>query len=156
MKKPHKRKMTKRDKTYKTLPPNEKLAIDMRVLNFSSRDIAEKCGVEEGTVRNWFMTGGKLHGIYQVKSVEVAEERERRFEAIDAQIQEGATDAVITLRKKAKAGNISAAEILLEYSGKAPAKKLDVKTPPQVNVNFGDILDELTQSKSNNNKQENT
>lgn len=156
MKKRGKRKLTKRDKSYKSLPENEKLAIDMRIQNYSSRDIADKCGVEEGTVRNWFMTGGRLHTAYEEREKVIAEEREKRFQAIDAQIQEGATDAVITLRKKAKAGNISAAEILLEYSGKAPAKKLDVKTPPQVNVNFGDILDELTQSKSDNNKQANT
>lgn len=156
MKKKNKRKVTKRDKSYKTLPANEKLAIDMRVQNYSSRDIADKCGVEEGTVRNWFMTEGRLHSAYVAREAEIAEEREKRFQAIDMQIQEGASDAVITLRKKAKAGNISAAEILLEYSGKAPAKKLDVKTPPQVNVNFGDILDELTQSKSDNNKQANT
>lgn len=156
MKRKNKRKVTKRDKTYKTLPANEKLAIDMRVQNYSSRDIAEKCGIEEGTVRNWFMTEGRLHAAYMAREAEIAEERAKRFEAIDEQIQEGAAEAVITLRKKAKAGNISAAEILLEYSGKAPTRKLDIKTPPQVNVNFGDILDELTQSKPNDNKQKNT
>lgn len=156
MKKKKQRRSTSINKSYYSLEPNEKLAIDMRIQNFATKDIAEKCNVEEQTVRKWFMKGGRLYSAYLSRSSEVNEERKRRFEDIDEQIQDAAADAVLALRAKIKRGNISAAEIILEYSGKQPAKKLDVKTPPQVNVNFGDILDELTQSKSNNNKQADT
>lgn len=156
MKKKKQRRSTAVNISYYSLEPNEKLAIDMRIQNFSSKDTAEKCNVEEQTVRKWFMKGGRLYSAYLSRSSEVNEERKRRFEDIDEQIQDAAADAVLALRAKIKRGNISAAEIILEYSGKQPAKKLDVKTPPQVNVNFGDILDELTQSKSNNGKQANT
>lgn len=156
MKKKRQRKSTGINKSYYSLEPNERLAVDMRIQNFATKDIAEKCNVEEQTVRTWFMKGGKLFSAYTSRASEVMEERKRRFDDIDEQLKDAAADAVLALRAKVKRGNISAAEILLEYSGKAPAKKLDVKTPPQVNVNFGDILDELTQSKSDNNKQANT
>lgn len=156
MKKRRQRKSTAINKSYYSLEPNERLAVDMRIQNFATKDIAEKCNVEEQTVRTWFMKGGKLFSAYTSRASEVMEERKRRFDDIDEQLKDAAADAVLALRAKVKRGNISAAEILLEYSGKAPAKKLDVKTPPQVNVNFGDILDELTQSKSDNNKQANT
>lgn len=156
MKKKRQRKSTSVNTSYYSLKADEKLAIDMRIQNFATKEIAEMCKVEEQTVRTWFMKGGRLYSAYLSRSSEVNEERKRRFEDIDEQIRDAAADAVLALRAKIKRGNISAAEIILEYSGKQPPKKLDVKTPPQVNVNFGDVLDELTQSKSNNNKQADT
>lgn len=116
---------------YEALSEKHRVAVDMRIENYAYADIAANrlVGVEEQTVRAWFMRGGLCHAAYQEKRNQRMDERRQRFMEIETQLHEMSADAVLVLKQRLKKGSETAAVTVLALAGFSPIKKVADVTP---------------------------
>lgn len=109
---------------YEALDEQHRIAVDMRIENFSYADIGETTKVTEQSAGRWFMRGGICYQAYQEKRELRMEERRQRFMEIETQLHEMSADAVLVLKKQLKKGSESAAVTVLALAGFSPIKKV--------------------------------
>jgi transposase len=115
---------------YEKLDEDHRMAVDMRLENYSYADIAVPTKVKEQTVRTWFMRGGICYEAYQQRRRERMAERKERFTEIETQLHEMAADAILTLKRQLKKGSETAAIRVLELAGFSPIHKVQ-DVPPE-------------------------
>jgi AraC-like DNA-binding protein len=115
---------------YEQLAEEYRVAVDMKLENYSYADIAGNAKVKEQTVRKWFMTGGICYDAYQWKRQIRMQERKQRFSEIETQLHEMAADAILTLKRRLKKGSETAAINVLALAGFTPIKKIQ-EIPPE-------------------------
>jgi hypothetical protein len=126
-------------KAYEALKPNYKLAVELKLRGYSYLDIAqdEQIKASYSTIREWFMTGGRLHQIYEWRKQEWSKEVKERFIDVDESIQSLAPDAVETYRDAIKnKKSWMAAESLLDRAGFKPSEKYELVAPTEVNIHL--------------------
>src|SRR5579859_5096789 len=115
---------------YEALDELDQIYVDMRVEGYLCSHISKKAKVKHGTVRNWFMTGGRLHEAYKLRLVAHRKEMRKAFKEIDKIIKDGAVHAALKELEAVKAsgtwpGTMMAAKDLLSRAGFDAPEKID-------------------------------
>src|SRR5690348_7969850 len=122
---------------YEELDEIYRFAIDLRIDGMRYRAIAQVISKQfessrtEQRVKEWFAPkDGMLYDIYQWKKRQRREESKKLFSKVHEQLQDAAVDAAVTLKNKARQGDVAAALGILRIAGFEIPKKIDVPHDP--------------------------
>lgn len=115
---------------YEDLKPIYQDAVNMRIDGFRYAAIAQHCKVREDTARHWFEKTGMLYHAYELQRKRRREESKELQKKVMDQLNDAVIDAIITLKGKARAGNVPASLGVLAYSKFQPTQKIELSQDP--------------------------
>jgi hypothetical protein len=118
------------ESAYETLDEIYRFAIDGRIDGMRHRAIAQVVKRTEQTVKEWFAKDGRLYPIYQWKKRQRRQESRKLFKQIREQLEDAAIDATVTLKTKARKGDVIASLGILRTIGFEAPKKVEVSGNP--------------------------
>lgn len=121
---------------YETLERKYQLALEGRLDGWKYKTIAQGLkyeGIEitESTIRKWFMRGGPLELIFKEMKRERAREARKLFKGIRDEYRELMPDAMLTIKKATRQGNLAAALHVAAVNGIVEEEKPMTVIPPR-------------------------
>ena len=91
--------------------------VDLRLEGWKYKRLEPVAKAKEGTLRQWFMEGGKYHNAYQWRREQIVKEALEDFSEAEFHLKQGVADAVVVLKAEVANKNWKAAVALLTMVG---------------------------------------
>lgn len=102
---------------YDLLDEFGKNIVDLRLEGWKYKRLEPVAKAKEGTLRQWFMEGGKYHNAYQWRKEQIVKEALEDFSEAEFHLKQGVADAIVVLKAEIARKNWRASVALLKMVG---------------------------------------